>query len=392
MFVPLLSLDEHRIMQNRNFCLCCIKHNSDEDNTTETFAMRELVLAGDHKKLDRSRSQSQSTKNQNNNNSNNTNNTNSATTNTNGEDAENDSTSGNTKGLHHILGYFSVTSFVTRCIIPLQQRKAFRLSIIAIFILFNILSIVSFQWLDSTSDTTKFVSDDSYVISWNEEVIDGYGEISSSETSIILEHIDFSNKTIRNRVETLIASLESYNTSNGYSLGNVETWYWDFLAWVNDSLHASNDTNTLTIDDLTRAQFYQHLQEFANDTANETAYAQWASILLYGYEDEEETVIIEVEATKWFIWTNKAAKLGDIWPLKLELDDIMQEDLQTKDGFFTDDFFPWAYLESVIISFTVANMGFALIGVLAVMILLVDLKMSIFIALVVVMIDVGMYM
>ena len=397
LFVPLLSMDEHRQLQNRNFCFCCFKHSASKNS--ESFAMNELEMAGNQKDIltsgSRSRTQTetqteikttQETTDEENRNDNE-------------ENIERDlSAQGNMTFGQVILANLSFEAVISNLIVPLHEKKLFRIIIIIIFFLFNIASIISLQWLDSTSDSSKFVPDDSHVITWNEAVVAGFGEVSFTLTSVILEHTDFSNKTTRSKVETLIAELEAYNTTHGQALGTLDTWYWAFLTWVNDSLVAEaaemNETDYRTIDDITRIEFYDYLQEFANDTT-QTAYARWDSVLVYGYEEDDdnddEEVIFEVEATKWYIFTNKAAKLGDIWPFKEDLDELMQDTLETKDGFYTDDFFPWAYLESVIVSLTVTNMGFALLGVLIVMVLLMDLKMSLFITFVVIMIDVGMY-
>ena len=298
----------------------------------------------------------------------------------------------NTTGIKRILEYISVGALISKLIVPLQQKRFCRISIVIIFIAFNVASILSLRWLDTASDSSTFVPDGSFVISWNDEATKAFGPVTFTETVVIPEHTDFSNKTIRNRIEKLIADVEAYNTTHGYSLGSLDTWYWDFLTWLNDSLIAEaaamNETDYRTIDDITRIEFYDYLQEFANDTT-QTGYARWDSVLVYGYDDEGN--IFEVEATKWFIFTNKAANLGDIWPFKKDLDKVMVEDMKTKDGFFFDSFFVWAYLEYVIVILTVTNMGFALIGVLIVMIVLMDLKMSVFIAVVVVMIDIGMF-
>ena len=389
-------MDERRITQNRNFCLCCIKHKSpvtiSHNDQPIANLPPQLELAMDP----RIRSQSQSTNNAPPQLQVITSGPTSANIDTESTPQQHQASasaeSRNTTGIKRILEYISVGALISKLIVPLQQKRFCRISIVIIFIAFNVASILSLRWLDTASDSSTFVPDGSFVISWNDEATKAFGPVTFTETVVIPEHTDFSNKTIRNRIEKLIADVEAYNTTHGYSLGSLDTWYWDFLTWLNDSLIAEaaamNETDYRTIDDITRIEFYDYLQEFANDTT-QTGYARWDSVLVYGYDDEGN--IFEVEATKWFIFTNKAANLGDIWPFKKDLDKVMVEDMKTKDGFFFDSFFVWAYLEYVIVILTVTNMGFALIGVLIVMIVLMDLKMSVFIAVVVVMIDIGMF-
>ena len=61
-----------------------------------------------------------------------------------------------------------------------------------------------------------------------------------------------------------------------------------------------------------------------------------------------------------------------------------------KSGFFFTISFLFGYLAKMITQLTVNNLGFALLGVFSVLVLLVDIRMAVLIAIIIAMIDVGM--
>lgn len=64
----------------------------------------------------------------------------------------------------------------------------------------------------------------------------------------------------------------------------------------------------------------------------------------------------------------------------------------SKSGFFYSSLLPWSYLAYTIVDLTVSNLTFAIIGVTIVLVLLMDIRMSIFIILTIGIIDIGMFL
>lgn len=261
----------------------------------------------------------------------------------------------------------------------LLSRRLNRLVIIVVFLGLFAVSIVSLQWLKTDSDIARFVPDDSYVLAYVDEYENAYGNVFRSRFACIILDEDFSDSTVRDNIKSMINDFDSYSYKESYIINGVDNWLEEFELYINQTYNY-----TITIDDIAAQGanvFYSELQLFTNTTT----YGKWKDEIVYD-DDNDPTYI---KATKFSMIVAKPKSLRDGWPLRVDLNKVFKRN--SIDGFVYEESLPFAYFEWIVVDITIRNILFASSGVLFILFLLMDAKMAIFVILVVLLIDFGMF-
>lgn len=148
----------------------------------------------------------------------------------------------------------------------------------------------------------------------------------------------------------------------------------DFSVWVNTTYDIS--LNNIT----SSAVFYNHLKVFANDSEN----AAWHSNIIY--DDESNPSIID--ATRFTLPAVKNINVKKQYPEYLEWNELIAN--YTNGFIFTADY-QYAYLANIIVLLTIENMVFACVGVFVILLILLDVRLAVYIVIIVGMIDVNLF-
>ena len=108
----------------------------------------------------------------------------------------------------------SVHYIVTHHVVWLLSKRIYRLIIIFVFCGLFALSLVSLQWLNTDSDISRFVPDDSYVLDYLHEYDNAYGRTLTPMWLIVLDE-DFSDPTVRDNMYNM------FNDFNTFEDGDV---------------------------------------------------------------------------------------------------------------------------------------------------------------------------
>ena len=144
----------------------------------------------------------------------------------------------------------------------------------------------------------------------------------------------------------------------------------EFKLFLNDK--------ALEMDNLDSSAFYSELQSFSNGT-------RWETEIVY----DDPLNPTEIASTRFQMALSVPISFSDAYAAYLALNAIFDEHLASnEDGFVFYRYSLVGYLQNVLPSMTAMNMLFAGIGVFVVLILFVDLRMALFLLLIVSMIDV----
>ena len=278
------------------------------------------------------------------------------------------------------LKKISILSMMKYGVVPILRKRLHRLIIIVVFIILVIVGSISIQWLSTESESTRFLPDDSFAITYLEDLDIVFPSSSRAEISIILEDIDISDETLRNNVYSMIDGFESFSTDDAYVIGEVEQWLDDFSDYVNENY------NNATLEDLddNSDEFYGALQAFANDSR----YAQWRDELLY--DDDENPS--KIRATKFYIQASTPIIAATRWPMRNDLNDVMKENLGSKKyGYTFWSSYTFAYFAYSVPLLTIRNIVSGSLGVFFVLCLMMDIKLAVFILFTVIMIDLDLF-
>ena len=189
------------------------------------------------------------------------------------------------------------------------------------------------------------------------------------ELQIVIEDKDFSSITVRDTVYDLMDDMESESDA----AGRVENWLDDFKIYLNETGQDMDTMNSTT--------FYAEVQSYSNGT-------RWESEIIY----DDPLNPTKIEATRFLLRANSASTQSDIYPQYVEWNRIFNDHFPTQtSGYVFYKMSLVAYLLEVIMSLAANNMIFALMGVFCTLVLFVDLRMSLFIAMIVAMIDINLF-
>ena len=187
---------------------------------------------------------------------------------------------------HACLSKLSLEYVLIRGLVPILTKRIYRWIIIALFLIIFIVSIISLRWLDTESDPSNLVPDDSFTLDFLDVVEDAFGEFTFfGPVDFIVLNRDFSEETTRDDVITMINTFEnSFTSQYGAIVGDLTQWVEPFDSWL-------NNTHGISVNDIdSSAEYYDYLQQFANDTE----YKEWDSVIVYDDSDEPT----KIQATK----------------------------------------------------------------------------------------------
>ena len=346
-FVPLMVMDDRRIRNKKNFCCPCLCEHSD---TTKVSQVAELVSV--HSSV-----------------------TNANQTGDAGTSAATRETMDSTTSMDHSQELQSVPdtavsqpkdSWLAILLLPLMTRRITRWLIIFLFLCTLSVSLYFIPSIETGSEPETYVPDDSVIL----EVVETQDTLWSGakiiEQDIVIKNQDFSDIAVRDNVHRLISDLESQDDA----LNAVENWLDEFESFLNET---GQD-----IDSLDSTIFYSELQSFCNGT-------RWESEIIY----DDALNPTKIEMTRFALSANGANRFGEVWPDYEAWNDVFDEHLPSEsDGFVLYLDALMGYLNAVLLSLTMTNMIFAGIGVSAVLMVFVDLRMALFMTVIIAMIDV----
>ena len=300
------------------------------------------------------------------------------------ETAHNEETTRTTK-LGSYLQYFSIRYLLSNVLANLLSRAICRIITIVVFIGVFASSVISVQWISTDSNVASVVPDDSYVLKFIDALEAGFGDIVFGKFYITIENTDFSNETEQVNILTMIEDFEGFDNNNNnltfdskYAtvVGSLSQWLDSFLTWQ-ELVYNLNDS------DIIDSLFYEHLTQFTNDTIYH--FKQWKDLIIY---DKTGGEISEIKATRF---TGSAHYVFDITHRWLAYDDIVKVvDENSVDAFVFSAELDLAYFAHVVVDLTVNNLIFAALGVFAMLCLLFDFRLTVFILICIVFIDVDL--
>ena len=232
-FLPILALDERRKQARRNFCCQCIKYAPiEKPNSTNP----------DPEKVDESERCS-----------------------------------------------FGVSTILKTCVVPLLSNQIYRIIIIVVFSGLGVASVISLSYLDTTSDTTRLVPDDSYLVTYLDEYEDAFSGEAFAEISVILENLDFSDSDVRSNIHSLLDDYNNYTSNIARIVGTVDNWLDSFEEFIYNTINLTENE----FDQLSQDDFYVYLKLFADDTD----YAEWDDEIIYDDFDNPT----QIDATKFYV-------------------------------------------------------------------------------------------
>ena len=346
-FLPLFALDEKRKLSKRNFCCCCIKHEDYQDEKEEKLEAGAVDTDTDDKSEEKKKF-----------------------------------------SVECLREYTSVLGLVTKIVIPSLSKRIYRFGIAFGFIIIFVLSLVGLQFLKVESDSSRLVPDTSYVIDYLDLSDDAFESSSIVVVDIVLNDLDFSEKEIRDAIFSMITDIETFDkeykdngdTETAFIIGNIDEWLTDFVQFINDTNY---NESGITIDDLDSTEFYQQLKVFANTTQ----YVEWANEIIYDDYDNPT----KISATRFYADFSLPQVLSDQWPVRNDLQDIIESYVGENNGYGFRSNWPFAFFEFSIVELTVRNIGSGSAGVLFILMIMMDIKMAWFIIIVVLMIDIELF-
>ena len=216
------------------------------------------------------------------------------------------------------------------------------------------------------SDAQNYVPDDSMIFDFLETVDIGLSRDYVRELEVVIKDQDFSDIAVRDTAYGLMAELEAQDDA----LGAVSNWLAEFELFLN--------ANGQSMDTMDSTTFYGELQSFGNGTSWETEIV---------YNDPLSPML--VESTRFKLNARMITRFSENWVEYMAWNGIFDGHFPVDDaGYVFNGEFPLGYFMNIILSLTASNMVFAGIGVFSVLMLFVDLRLALFLLLVVSMIDV----
>eukprot|EP01084_Bolivina_argentea_P008422 15774_1 len=270
-----------------------------------------------------------------------------------------------------ISNRFRIQHVMDSYIVPMLSKRICRVLTIILFVIFSGVSIYLSSNLKTESDITKVLPDDSYVLDYLETIEQNFGTSTVNELNIIVENEDMSNEQVRDQLFTLFNALEKEPSA----IGTVKQWLYPFTEWV------VSNKNKSSLDALSKTMFYQYLQQFANDSTN----AVWNSEIIYN----DASTPTMIAATRFFLTAFRPVSHSKNYDLYLHWNEICDEYFDSNAFIYEVDY-GRSFFRAQIQSLTIENMLFAALGVFAVLLLLLDCRVALFILIVVIMIDIDL--
>ena len=323
-FVPLMVIDDHRIRKKMNFCCPCCWSHGHHEQE-----MADIVSA-------------HSTK----------------TTNTSSDPPSTVDLEGDSK--QH------KDSWLSQMLVPVMTNRISRWLIIILFLCTLSGSFYVIPSISTGNDVQTYVPDDSMILD-SLDVVDAlWGGTKVIEQDIIIKNQDFSDIAVRDKVYELMADLESQDDA----LDAVTNWLDEFEFFLNET---GQDMNTMD-----SSEFHSELQSFSNGT-------RWESEIIY----DDPLNPTQIQSTRFKLPAKGDPRFNDWYDGYMAWNDLFDEYLPSNDdGFVFHSDSMHSFSEHIILSLTTSNMLFAGIGVFSVLLFFIDLRMAVFLLVIVSMIDV----
>ena len=296
-FVPLLTYDERRIASSRNFCICCIKHESyDYHKSIKMIEFNRIATVAATRSVSRTPSINPPM----------VANLGTSSTNENATEVETaaEVTLAATRTAnineHSATGwrrFVSIEYILMNGLVPILSNRIARIVIYLCFGGIFAASLSSFSSVNTETDVTKLVPDDSHIIDYLDALHDAFGEISFANVEIIIENRDFSDSQTRDDVRNMIDEFDAPFTSDyGYFIGEISQWMTEFDDWIAQTFNDSN----MTADDV-EDEYYQLLQEFIDSEVG----IQWKDKIIFDDDDNPTKIVatnVCVDFLHFSIW------------------------------------------------------------------------------------------
>eukprot|EP01084_Bolivina_argentea_P009701 18094_1 len=238
-------------------------------------------------------------------------------------------------------------------LVSIMKYRIIRWVIILLFVATLYLSISTIPLIDTQSDLSKIVPDDSNIIDYYDVLLDAYDNELLNELQIVIENQDFSDINVRNNVLNFINEMEQHN----YFIAQ-QNWLQPYLNWLNNTLYINPDN-------INSDEFYNHLKIFGENNPD----------IIINSDDNT------VEATRFYLFAFGSSDSAEQYQEYVQWNDMMET--YSINGYIFQGIYGYAYLSHVIIELTFQNIFFAAIGVFFVLLLTIDIRMAIFTILVV---------
>eukprot|EP01084_Bolivina_argentea_P041438 76471_1 len=255
----------------------------------------------------------------------------------------------------------------SKIMVNIMRFRIIRWILIVIFIAAAIYSFINIKNVSTQSNLTLMVPDDSPIIDYYDELDIGFNEKSLIELQIIIENTDFSNSIVRWSVLKFLSEIEEQIDFIGQ-----QNWLQPFI----EHLKVIN----MDINDLNTNEFYEHLEAYAhNDTA--------ANVDIK-YKRNSFGNITAIESTRFYIFAFQDSDGVIQWDEYKQWNDLLKK--YGINGYIFHSGYGFSYVSSIIVSLTSDNMISAAFAVFLILLLSADIRMAIFILIVVGLIDIDL--
>jgi len=260
-------------------------------------------------------------------------------------------------------------------LVPVMTNAVSRRAVIFAFLVTLSVSIyaIAFDQLSFGGDPENYFPDDSPALHSIEVISTIWFGAKFVDYDIVIKQADFSQIAVRDTVYELMADLESQDDA----LDAVTNWLDEFELFLNETGIA------LDVDALDSTAFYSELRAFSNGT-------YWDSEIVF--DDPQSPTLIE--STRFKLSAIGAPLYIDGFGEYLNWNDIFHQHFpfnSNDDGYLFHEDALIGYFMNIILSLTASNMVAAGLGVFAVLALSIDLRMALFLLVIVSMIDLHLF-
>ena len=260
-------------------------------------------------------------------------------------------------------------SYLSRILVAVMEKRICRISIIVLFLCTLSGSIYVIPSLETGTKSNGYFPDDSMIVESIRIADDIWGGDKTVELDIIIQNQDFSDIAVRNKVYELMTDLESQESA----LDAVTNWLDEFEFFLNET---GQDMDTMD-----SPAFYSELQSFSNGT-------RWKTEILY----DDPLNPTQIKSTRFKLKVAGSNRPVFAYPEYVAWNGVF-DGCFSSDGdgyiFYTDSLL--GFFLNDLMPLTATNMIFAAIGVFSVLILFVNLRIALFLLIIVSVIDIHLF-
>eukprot|EP01083_Nonionella_stella_P099692 280302_1 len=261
--------------------------------------------------------------------------------------------------------YCSLRGILEHCLVRLLSSLRGRICVILSFILVTVLSGYLATKVKAVSDSTMLVPDDSYIKEFFRVSNEAWPGLQPKEIQMVFVDVDFSDAATRNKVHSLMDKVEHLDAV----VGGINNWLEPFTKYV-------MDTKGVDVDSIDKRTFYSYLKDFAVASN----FSHWSDELVL--DDEGQITRFYFNALE----SSDGMKQYDSYLL---YNGLMEEEMGN--GFMIESQWIHSYFDHALKSYTLNNIIISLCAVLLTLLLLMDMRVAIFIMVIIVCIDVCLF-